>query len=167
MEVKIRPLEPEDAYISVKWRNDPEVFKYTANTYGHTIVIEDELNWIKQAIEKTRLKSDYRCAIVADGVYVGNIYLTDVSNGKADYHIFIGNKDYWGKGVAKKASQLIIEYGFFHLGLSEIKLEVHRRNIAAIKLYQSLGFQFVGSECVKADFLEMRIVASPIYTHTS
>ena len=52
MEVKIRPLEPEDAYISVKWRNDPEVFKYTAYTYGHTIVIEDELNWIKQAIEK-------------------------------------------------------------------------------------------------------------------
>lgn len=25
MEVKIRPLEPEDAYISVKWRNNPEV----------------------------------------------------------------------------------------------------------------------------------------------
>lgn len=33
MEVAIRPLREEDAYTSVKWRNDSEVFKFTGNTY--------------------------------------------------------------------------------------------------------------------------------------
>ena len=33
MKVTIRPLVESDAYTSVKWRNDPEVFKYTGNTY--------------------------------------------------------------------------------------------------------------------------------------
>ncbi len=28
MNVTIRPLVEEDAYTSVKWRNDPEVFKF-------------------------------------------------------------------------------------------------------------------------------------------
>ena len=32
MKVTIRPLVESDAYTSVKWRNDPEVFKYTGNT---------------------------------------------------------------------------------------------------------------------------------------
>lgn len=47
MEVSIRPLMMEDAYTSVKWRNDSEVFKYTGNTYNHEITIQDELSWIK------------------------------------------------------------------------------------------------------------------------
>ena len=104
MNVTIRPLVEEDAYTSVKWRNDPEVFKFTGNTYKTKITIDNELEWIRKVIANT---NDYRCAILVDEVYVGNIYLTDIQEGKAHYHIFIGNKNYWGKGVAKKASLLI------------------------------------------------------------
>lgn len=104
MKVTIRPLIEEDAYTSVKWRNDPEVFKYTGNTYKHEIKIENELEWIRKVIAKA---NDYRCAILVDEVYVGNIYLTDIQDCKAHYHIFIGNRNYWGKGVAKKASLLL------------------------------------------------------------
>ena len=43
MEVKIRPLQICDAYTSVKWRNDSEVFKYTGNVYHNEINIENEL----------------------------------------------------------------------------------------------------------------------------
>lgn len=105
MKVTIRPLIEEDAYTSVKWRNDPEVFKYTGNTYKNEIKIENELEWIRKV---TNNPLDYRCAILAEGVYVGNIYLTCIKGGKADYHIFIGDKSYWGKGVAKQASLLIL-----------------------------------------------------------
>lgn len=140
MKVEIRPLEIEDAYTSVKWRNDPEVFKYTGNTYNHEITIESELNWIKMALLNPK---DYRCAIIVDGKYVGNIYLTDIENGIGNYHIFIGDKSYWGKGVAKKASQLIISYAFNKLKLTEIRLKVNVANLQAICLYRKLGFQEV------------------------
>ncbi len=84
--------------------------------------------------------NDYRCAILADGVYVGNIYLTDINDGVATYHIFIGEKSYWGKGVAKQASRQIIEYAFSVLHLHTIRLWVRRANDRAHCLYQYLGF---------------------------
>lgn len=137
MQVTIRPLQEQDAYTSVKWRNDPEVFKYTGNTYDHEITIDSELAWIRKVMAN---HNDYRCAILADGVYVGNIYLTDIGDGCATYHIFIGNRNYWGKGVAREASLQIIDYGFKDLKLDKIVLEVKRQNERAIKLYLSLGF---------------------------
>lgn len=63
--------------------------------YSQRITPECELNWIRQVMANP---SDYRCAIIVNGVYVGNIYLTDINNGTATYHIFIGDKTYWGEG---------------------------------------------------------------------
>lgn len=138
MKVTIRPLVEEDAYTSVKWRNDPEVFKYTGNIYKNEIKIENELEWIRKV---TNNPSDYRCAILAEGVYVGNIYLTGIKDGKADYHIFIGDKSYWGKGVAKQASLLILDYAFHVLKLNEVNLRVRKVNTSAYNLYHKLGFK--------------------------
>ena len=150
MEVTIRPLRIEDAYTSYKWRNDPEVFKYTGTTYSDIITLETELNWIKKVIAKT---DDFRCAILADNVYVGNIYLTNIKNGEGEFHIFIGNKEYWGKGIAGKATKLIIQYGFERLKLTSIFLYVKKENTIAIKLYNSLGF--IVEE--KSDSIKMKL----------
>lgn len=143
MQVTIRPLKEEDAYTSVKWRNDPEVFKYTGNTYAHEITIESELAWIRKVIANP---NDYRCAIIVDGIYVGNIYLTDINGQSAHYHIFIGDKSYWGKGVANQASILILEYAFKQINLQYVLLKVNKLNFAAIQLYKRLGFIEVESE---------------------
>ena len=143
MDVTIRPLREEDAYTSVKWRNDPEVFKYTGNTYDHVITIESELNWIKKVMTSP---TDYRCAIIADGKYVGNIYLHDITRDSAIYSIFIGEKEYWGKGIAKQASLLIIKHGFDSLNLKTITLKVRSVNTRAVSLYKSIGFQEFDTE---------------------
>jgi RimJ/RimL family protein N-acetyltransferase len=140
MQVTIRPLEEKDAYTSVKWRNDHEVFKYTGNTYTSEITIESELNWIRNVIANNEAGTEYRCAIEVDGEYVGNIYLTHLTTGIGHYHIFIGNKDYWGKGIAKEASRLIISDGFDRLGLRGIELSVRPENVTAYNLYKKLGF---------------------------
>ena len=132
MNVTIRPLQEQDAYTSVKWRNDPEVFKYTGNTYKNEILLETELNWIRKVVQN---KNEYRCAILADNIYVGNIYLTDITNESAEYHIFIGNINYWGKGVAKKASKCILDYAFKTLNLNSVHLRVKKQNERAIHLY--------------------------------
>ncbi len=143
MEIKIRPLKIEDAYTSVKWRNDKDVFKYTGNTYDHEITLESELEWIKRVIAN---KNDYRCAILADDTYIGNIYLTDISKKSATYHIFIGNKGYWSKGIARKASELILDYAFTVLGLETVNLKVHKENKTALYLYYKLGFREKNSD---------------------
>lgn len=140
MNVRIRPLKEQDAYTSVKWRNDPEVFKFTGNIYNHEITIDNELEWIRKVIANP---TDYRCAILVDEVYVGNIYLTDIKEGTAHFHIFIGDKSYWGKGVAKRASLLILEYAFNVLNIKEVLLRVRNVNTSAYNLYLRLGFKDV------------------------
>lgn len=152
MKVIIRPLKIEDAYTSVKWRNDAEVFKYTGTQYSHIITIEDELKWIKTALSNL---SDYRCAIEVDGKYVGNIYLLETSTRIGHYNIFIGDREYWGKGVAKKASQQIIEIGFTILKLEKIVLRVRILNEKAYLLYKSLGFIEVSRD---ETWIEMEIL---------
>lgn len=149
--VKIRPLKIEDAKTSYKWRNDNEVFKYTGNTYDNYILYETELEWIKRVIKNT---DEYRCAIEIDGTYVGNIYLTDIKEGSAEYQIFIGEKAYWGKGVAAEASRQILEYAFGELKLHSVFLNVRKQNTRAIGLYEKLGFT---REMQEGDWIAMRI----------
>ena len=159
MDVFLRKLERTDAYVSYKWRNDPEVFKYTRTVYDHEITLETELHWIERVIKND---DEYRCAIIADNCYVGNIYLTNIDDEKAEYHIFIGDKSYWGKSVAKKASIEIIRYGFEYLNLKKIVLEVRQQNKNAIRLYEKLGFtrlrrnsNFITMEIVKDKYNEL------------
>lgn len=145
MRVSIRPLQESDALVSYKWRNDPEVFKYTGNVYNNIITLETELAWIRRVIQN---ENEYRCAILVDDEYVGNIYLTDITRTTAAYHIFIGNKDFWGKGVARTASELILEYAFDVLKLEYVYLRVKRENDKALLLYKSLGFFIENSDDV-------------------
>lgn len=152
MKVTIRPLEEKDAYISYKWRNDKEVFSKTLAVYDREISLEMEIEWIKKVISIT---SDYRCAIDADRQYVGNIYLTNINDRNAEYHIFIGDKKYWGKGVAREASIQILKYAFGDLKLSKVYLKVRQDNVKAIKLYDNLGFSKV-SEYLGVDTMELR-----------
>lgn len=128
----------DDALTSYKWRNDREVFRYTGNTYSFEITLQMEEEWIDKVIAR---EEDYRCAILVDEAYVGNIYLTDIDGVKADYHIFIGDKSYLGKGVAKAASLQILAYAFDELNLQRVALKVNENNIPAIHLYLSLGFE--------------------------
>lgn len=151
MEIKIRPLEEKDAYTSVKWRNIPDLWIHTTFKATREITIEDELTWIKKV---TSDPSDARFAITADGVYVGNIYLTGIQDGVGEYHIFIGEKEYWGKGIARQASVQLIEYAK-QRGLKGIYLEVKEDNAGAYHLYETLGFKKI--ELLDSGFTSMKL----------
>ena len=139
--VLIRPLELEDASFSWKWRNDPDIWKYTGRKPDIVVTEEVEKQWL---LEKISENNSARFAIIVDDEYVGNIQLTNIiENESAEYHIFIGDKTYWGKGVARLATNQIICYAKNLLNLREIYLFVNPDNIAAIKVYERAGFNKV------------------------
>ena len=143
MRVYIRPLTIEDADISYKWRNDPEIWKYTGTRPDRVISREIEREWAQKVLKN---KDQYRFAIMvndnARDVYVGNIHLSDVNlqNKSGNYHIFIGDKYYWGKGIATKATEKILEFALKKLGLQSVFLEVAMSNLGAIQVYRKCGF---------------------------
>ncbi len=140
MQIKIRPLQESDAYISYQWRNNPVIWKYTGSKPDKTITVDMEREWIKNVLSRPNEK---RFAIMADDVYIGNTYLTDISNQTAEFHIFIGRPDYWGKGIAGVVITHILSYAK-DINLKVIHLEVHQDNISALKLYQKAGFVETG-----------------------
>lgn len=140
MKVAIRPLRVEDAATSYKWRNDPEIWRYTGSKPDKIITLSIEKNWIKKAVADVACR---RFAIVVDGTYVGNVYLTDITDQDAQYHIFIGDKSYWGRGVAQAASKKILKYARETLSLDRVYLVVQKNNAAAIAVYGKLGFREV------------------------
>lgn len=149
--IHIRQLSESDATTSVTWRNDPTIWKYTKRRPDREITIADETAWIKKV---TSDPGSYRCAIVVDNIYIGNIYLTDIENISAQFHIFIGDKEFEGQGVAQYATQLMLDYARDELQLSTVYLEVHQANSKAIHIYKKIGF----SEDVQQDppFITMR-----------
>lgn len=143
MIVDLRPLRPEDAAISVAWRNDPLVWTYTTAAGRGAVTEATERAWIEQVM---RHSHERRCAILADGAYVGNVYLTDIGDGSAQFHIFIGDRQAWGQGIGRRATTAILELGWRELDLDSIYLLVHRGNAAAGAMYRKLGFVAVASE---------------------
>ncbi|MGD0712124.1 MAG: GNAT family N-acetyltransferase [Bacteroidales bacterium] len=136
--IEIRPLKIEDAKISYKWRNDPEIWKYTGNRPNKIITLKIEKDWIKNAIQD---KSTRRFAIIVNDIYIGNVQLTNIiENETGQIHIFIGNKIYWGKGIATKAIILIVKYATEILKLHELYAFINANNIPSIKAFEKNGF---------------------------
>lgn len=138
--VLIRPLEEADANISWKWRNDPDVWHYTGSSPTLNITKEIEIDWIKIVLSDSTSR---RFAITVDDLYVGNIQLTNITNIDAEYHIFIGDKNFWGKGISSIVTYQILHYAKEVLKLNKVYLSVHKDNLTAIKSYLNSGFSTI------------------------
>ncbi len=140
MKTIIRPLIIDDAKISYKWRNNSEIWKFTGRRPDRFISYKDELKWIKDVLARDNEK---RFAIVSDDHYVGNIQLTGINRSEAFYHIFIGEKIFWGQGIGYEATKLILTYAFQELKLDFVKLQVRVEHENGIRLFKKNGFQEV------------------------
>lgn len=141
--VYIRPLEIEDASVSFKWRNDSEVWSFTGSRPDREITYEIELEWVKKVLKE---ETSRRFAIIVDETYVGNIQLTDINKQSAEYHIFIGEKSFWGKGISILATYEILHYAKEEIGLQNVYLSVREDNIYAVKSYIKSFFTKISEE---------------------
>ncbi|KQM69537.1 GCN5 family acetyltransferase [Pedobacter sp. Leaf216] len=159
-EIYLRPLALKDAEVSYRWRNDPEVWLYTKFMLKQPITAEIEKQWL---LNKLDLTNEKRFAICVKNTneYIGNIQLLDIANETAEFHLFIGEKKYWGKGIGYHASLMLLKYAFYNLNLKNVFLEVHAENLAAYSIYKKVGFQPVSQQ---SDFIKMVINASVLAT---
>jgi RimJ/RimL family protein N-acetyltransferase len=149
--IYLRELYLSDAKTSFHWRNNPIIWKYTCFNSGKKITEKMELEWLKNALKKP---DDHRFAIClkSNSQYIGNVQLINVNSNTAEFHLFIGEPSFWGKGIGKHASILMLNFGFTHLNLDSIILEVHKENHNAQSVYKKIGFSENG---INKDFLKM------------
>ena len=90
----------------------------------------------------------------------------DTNQHKAEMRKLIGEDEHRGKGHAKEATNLWIQYGINNLGLKKIFLNTIENNIRNVTLNKELGFQIEGilrKECFidnkYYDLLRMGLIA--------
>jgi RimJ/RimL family protein N-acetyltransferase len=143
--VYLRLIQEEDvteAYRS--WFNDPEVCQF--NEHHRFPMDRARMQEYFEVVIKPR--NDLVLAICDKQIdaHIGNISLQSIdrTSRHAEYAIVIGNKNFWGKGIAKEASKLIIKHGFSELNLHRIYCGTSSANVGMQKVATSLGFKQEG-----------------------
>ena len=142
-QIYLRPLNLSDVNQNyLNWLNDEEVMNGIATSNYNLASLE---SYVEKKIKDENI---HFLAIVYkdNNLHVGNIKLDfyDENAKVAELGLLIGNKQYWGRGLAKEACQLMINYAFDSLLYRKIYLAVYENNITAINLYKSLGFKEEG-----------------------
>jgi RimJ/RimL family protein N-acetyltransferase len=68
----------------------------------------------------------------------------DADNGSVLFHITIGERDAWGRGLGTEVTQLMLAHAFDRLGLHRVGLSVFSYNLRAIRAYEKAGFRIEG-----------------------
>ena len=121
----------------IRWLNDKEVMRYTdARLQHHT------LRSVTKYVESTNDDYSRLYRILVSGQHVGNLRISAISkhHKRAEIAILIGNKEYWGKGVATKAIDLGVLEAFNSLGLHKITAVIYANNPASIRAFEKAGF---------------------------
>ena len=142
--VILRPLSLKDAPRFCQWLADPEVTKFLAIYDQPPPTLKEERGWVKK---HQRSKDSINLAIDAiGGKHIGSVSLMKIDkiSRRAEFGIFIGDKEYWGQGCGTEACRLIVDYGFRKLKLNRIGLTLIAYNIRGQKSYQKVGFKIEG-----------------------
>lgn len=142
MFVTIRLLSIDDANISWKWRNDPNIWKYTGDSPKQFVTVDIEREWLKEVLSREN-ECRFAICIGEEKEYIGNIQLTDIIEKTAQLHIFIGESKYHSKGIGTQSTKLLIDYARKKLNLKYIYLYVNPNNSSAIKMYEKCCFRIV------------------------
>lgn len=126
----------------VNWLNDIEVYQYL--DVGGSYTLEGLSDYLTKY---SKIPVLFWAIIVKEtNAHIGNIKIDPINqrNQIGEYGILMGDRNNWGKGYANEASKAVIKYCFKTVGLRKITLGVIKDNIAAVKLYELLGFQIEG-----------------------
>jgi RimJ/RimL family protein N-acetyltransferase len=144
-QVRLRGFRPTDLPSVIAWRRDPEL-RHGALWSDAAFGTREARRWLR-AVSDGAESSRVTLAIELreSGRLVGLTNLTRIDRraGTAYFGIVIGEKDCWGRGVARESLRLMLGRAAA-LGLRKVLLEVAADNPRAVEIYTRAGFQTEG-----------------------
>jgi len=137
----LSPMNPDDTEQYVAWLNDLEVSE-------NLRAASKNISLVNERAHLERLAEGHVYAIVdlKTDTLIGNVALIDIDHldRQCKLGIFIGNKDYWGKGYGREAIRLLLGFAFNRLNMNNVLLNVYAPNERAYRCYRSVGFREIG-----------------------
>jgi diamine N-acetyltransferase len=144
--IYLAELDRANAETIRAWLNDPEVHRYLLVGRVPLTKEEEERFYDSQSVSSDAY--NFEIHVAADGRYIGNVGLKDVSlvHRHGEIGLVIGSKEDWGKGYGADAIVTCLRFAFFTLGLHAVRICTEERHERALELYRRLGFVETGRE---------------------
>ena len=137
--VKIRALEYRDVKQIALLANNKKIWNNLRNGMPHPYSESDATSFIK-AVNDNPLNHVF--AIIYEKEFCGVIGLfqqQDVYERSAEIGYWIG-EPFWGLGIATKAVELILSFGFSELNIVRIYTGIFEHNQASMRVLEKNGF---------------------------
>jgi RimJ/RimL family protein N-acetyltransferase len=140
--VRLRAPEPEDAPRLNPMFGDPDVLA------GLTMPFPQSVAGFLEWIEAARRSEDSATFVVEtrEGEAIGACDLRHLNlrNRVANLGIWIG-KPYWDRGYGTDAVRTLCRFGFRHMNLQRVELQVYADNLRGRRAYEKVGFKLEGT----------------------
>ena len=153
---QLKPVTVNDitsAYIN--WLNDAEIMQHTEQQF-RTTTLEDASDYVALMAQS---KTDLFYGLFYEGTHIGSIKLGKINpNHKtADLSYIIGDKSFWGMGIASKMIRKMVSLAFERLELEKIVAGVYATNLASIRVLEKNSFVCEGKQKDQFIFRGQRI----------
>ncbi|WP_343327796.1 GNAT family N-acetyltransferase [Lentibacillus saliphilus] len=145
--ISVRSLTQHDKHLLVKWLSDPSVLAFYEgrdNPY--------DLKRVDEHFFQTE-KNVQRCIVTYQNTPIGYIqyYLVTSETSKLNLgtgrhfgmDLFIGERDFWNKGIGTKLVQGMVDYLIAEEQADQVIVDPQITNKRAIRCYEKCGFQKV------------------------
>lgn len=142
MSIKLRPHRLSDIHDLVAAANHPEINKYLREHFPYPYTIQDAYWWLTEGIKSLA----NHAAITLDDICIGGV---SVVYGQAEAHLSgeIGywlGREFWGRGFATRAVELMTEEVFNTTDLVRIHAQVFSPNIASKHVLEKCAYRLEG-----------------------
>lgn len=139
--VSIRYQKTSDAKRFYEILNNPSFVFFSAKPKS----VEDEKKWLSGNPQRRKDNFEWNYTILYGNEIVGSVGIKINAHRKYIGEIgYFVDKEYWGKGIATKATKLMEKEGFKKLGLTRIEIVMQPENKASEKVATKCGYKKEG-----------------------
>lgn len=137
--IYLSPLKFEDAFSFFEWVNNHDQILH--NSPYKPFLDLQYCEWFEQ-IQKLNDSVIFSIRLIEKNEIIGTCHLQSIHwvNRTAELKIRIGNEKHQRKGYGTQATSLLLKFAFYELNLHEVHVHVFETNIAAIQMYERIGF---------------------------
>lgn len=141
----LRPLQISDAtQVYADWLNDPLVNQFLETRHQVQTVASCQA-FIQQCNDGN---AEHLFGIFSrdSDVHIGNTKLGFINTQymRGQLSLFIGDKNYWNKGLASEVVRAMTHFGFTQLGLNRIEAGCYEGNLASLRIFLKAGYSVEG-----------------------
>lgn len=138
----LKESDATDRYAA--WLNDPEVNRFLESRFSVQSV-ESCRNYISN-MRADPLSHLFGMFDLESGMHIGNIkiFVARPVHRTGEIGLLIGEKPFWGKGLAADAIRAVTRWAFEFLELEKLEANCYDENIASLRAFLKSGYSVEG-----------------------